>query len=367
MNHERLMMIQSAAQAEPQRTRSSRGKGFPEDDSNKRREDRHRRHGHHGHHHHHRRHHKERTRQKEEGTEDRFCRFPSLKIELPPLSFPALGVCEVQEAPDFDTSCDELADDANPNQPQSHEPRSVVDRLRGEDGGIDLGLNRTDLGRVETESDYHNKKTRKMINYDPYGQQGKESTTFISHLACETTKLNRNNADDVDRIPFTFGDRGSTWRMIKLRKLDSGHARRPSKAQIFEQYATVWDYDLACMERDELESRKRKRENEWVYTPPESFMKKRKYHIMANKRAMKDVLRAKEEEEKLKHDDSEKAKGDDDQVVYMKKHGDVKVSKSQKLRNELKLAHLTSLDHAEPESYLSSISREQIESLTNSP
>ncbi|GAV28350.1 hypothetical protein PMKS-001821 [Pichia membranifaciens] len=273
MNHERLMMIQSASRAEPQRKRFSRDEEFQEDQVKRRRDNGHRRVGHHDHHHHRRRHHKE------ENKEDRSRRFPSLKIELLPLSFPAFDGCEVQEAPDFDTSCDEQPDDATPRLPQSHEPSTMVDRLRGEDGGIDLGLNRTDLGRIETESDYHNKKTRKMINYDPYGQQ----------------------------------------------------------------------------------------KSEWVYTPPESFMRKRKYHVMANKRAMKDVIREKKEEEKLKQDDSEEAEEDDGQVVLMKKYGDVKMSKSRKIRNELKLAHLTSLDHAESENYLSTISREQIESLTNSP
>lgn len=361
MNHERLMMIQSASRAEPQRKRSSRDEEFQEDQVKRRRDNRHRRNGHHDHHRHRRLHHKE------ENEEARSRGFPSLKIELLPLSFPTFDGCEVQEAPDFDTSCDEQPDDATPRLQQSHEPSTMVDRLRGEDGGIDLGLNRTDLGRIGTESDYHDKKTRKMINYDPYGQQRKESTTTASQVNSGTTKTNRDDVAHVDRIPFTFGDRGSTWRMMRLGKLDSGHTKRPSKAQIFEQYATIWDYDLACMERDELESRKRKRESEWVYTPPESFMKKRKYHVMANKRAMRDVIRVKEEEEKLKQDGSKEAGEDGGQVVFMKKHGDVKMSKSQKIRNELKLAHLTSLDHAESENYLSTISREEIESLTNSP
>lgn len=358
-------MIKSAVRAEESQKRRSR----EDEDSQGGRRSKHEKYSH-GHRRHHRHHHhscsrdqSERSPEANEKAQNK--RFPSLELELPPLSFPAFKDYEIQEAPDFDTSCDEQEPENDVKvREESSKPYTsptTIDRLRGEDGGIDLGLNRTDWGRIETENDYHDKKRRKMINYDMHGGQSSTSGT----TAVVEARKNLLN-ESIDQIPYTFGDRGSTWRMMKLGKLDSGYGRGPSKAKIFEQYATLWDYDLACMERDELEARKHKPKDEWIYTPPTSFMKKRRSHMMANRQAMREILQAKDEEEKMKESSMENGVNQDN-VLYMKKHGDIKMSKSKKLRNELKLAHLTALEQSESENYLTTISREQIESLTNSP
>jgi hypothetical protein len=275
-------------------------------------------------------------------------KYPKLHISAP-LIIAGFDNYLIQESPDFNTSSEESE---TLEEEKTHIiSKTRLDRIRNDDGTIDLGLNRSDLGKIDDENTYHNKKSRKMINYDG-----------IAIPKTPREKLNilkENSAVDEYEIPFEFGDRGSTWRMMKLNKLN----KRPSKSEIFGQYATLWDYELACLERDELESRKHKSKHKWVYKPSSSFIEKRKFHVFANKQVLKGLLKEKEEKNTVLVKDEENG-DNENSVIKMKKYSDVKLSKSKRLKNELKLAHLAALDYGDDDY---SLSREQVESLTNSP
>lgn len=282
--------------------------------------------------------------------------FPKLQgATLENISFPNFPDYKVQEAPDFDTSGEEVeeegdnnnsyGDDKHANEVADISSKYAIDRLRNETGGIDLGLHRTDFGKAET-SDSRDQKSRTMVNYDG----------IYLPKASESTENSRQSNTKDYKIPFEFGDRGSNWRMMKLNKLE----KRPSKSRIFEQYATLWDYELACLERDELESRKLKPKHKWVYKPSDKFIRERKYHISANNHAMKDLIKKKDVIESGPNVDD-----NDSNTLKIAKYDNIKISKSKRLKNELKLAHLTSLDYGNDSDMI--LSREQIESLTNSP
>lgn len=279
-------------------------------------------------------------------------KFPSLNIKLPELKFPKFEGYDIEIADNFDTSCEE--EDGEESAEESAEKSvRLIDRIRNSEGNIDLGLNKTDFGRLPNESDYHQKKSRKMINYDTYNNNSNNNAKEVK------TDI------DIEEIPFEFGDRGSSWRMMKLSKLEE-KGKKPSKSKILEQYSTLWDYKLACMERDEIKARKFKRKNEWVFKPSISFMRKKKYHDRANRIAMKDLIKKQEipemEEEKDIEDENNQFTN---RVIETKKYGDIKISKSKRIRNELKLSHLTSMDYNDPDEFTDTLSREKIESLTN--
>lgn len=279
-------------------------------------------------------------------------KFPSLNIELPELKFPKFEGYEIQIADDFNTSCEEEEEDSN--RETIDKSSRLIDRIRNEEGAIDLGLNKTDFGRLPNESDYHHKKSRKMINYDTYNNNNNNDNIVTTNKETKTDTV-------IQEIPFEFGDRGSNWRMMKLSKLEE-KGKKPSKSKILEQYSTLWDYELACMERDEIRARKFKRKNEWIFKPSISFMKKKKYHDHANKIAMKDLI--KKQGKPIEQEEQEDDKFND-RVIETKKYGDVKISKSKRIRNELKLSHLTSIDYNDPDEFTDTLSREKIESLTN--
>lgn len=355
MNPERLQMLQSLSQTFTSKRRNEQNRGTGNSKRPK-----------HRHHHRHTHNHKEHEDSTTIGTN----RPPNLNdIILPELSFPAFSKYDIQEAPDFNTSCEEEEEEKEEEEEVEKENDSnvandrrhtTIDRLRSENGGIDLGLNRTDLGRIESERDYHDKHTRKMINYETQPVELADSSSRTRSSVKSMLKL-----DDYE-VPFEFGDRGSNWRMMKLNKLDPSRGRNPpSKSKIFEQYSTIWDYELACLERDELEKRKHKGKRAWVYKPCKEFMNKRKYHLVANKKIVDDIV--KRENDAREEKGSNYGDEGDDRVVKMNKYSDVKISKSKKIRNELKLAHLTSLDYADPDEHTSRLTREQIEALTNSP
>lgn len=255
--------------------------------------------------------------------------FPKLsKLNLPKLEFPQFRDYRVIECPDFDTS----ADEEEVEEERKEEPsKNILDRIRREDGGIDLGIHKSNFGMESMEV----RNTRKMINYDVH-----EDKLNKEEITKETSTLYE--------IPFEFGDRGSRWRMMKLEKL----GKDPNDEDILSQYATMWDYELACLEMNELKSRESKPRKEWVFKPSEEFCKSREVHIIANNIAMKKLKKNK--------NDISYTNDDDGNVIEMKKYQEK--SKSKKLKNELKLAHLMSMDN-EFEDF--TISRDQIESLNN--
>lgn len=262
-------------------------------------------------------------------------KFPKLSgLQLPGLKFPGFPDYKIIECPDFNTSAE--------SEDEDRKETSILDRLRVEDGGLDLGIHKSNFGiqRGEIEK---TKTTRKLINYDGYKGE---------IPAIEEEKPTAVRKEEKYEVPFEFGDRGSRWRMMKLDKLGVD----PRKEDIFEQYATLWDYQLACLEREELKKRKWKAEEDWDFKPSDEFIASREGHLLANKLAMKDISSGKGGVR-----DGENVSGEDN-VVEMKRYDNVRSSRNKRLKNELKLAHLTSMDN-EFEDF--TISRDQIESLTN--
>lgn len=277
-------------------------------------------------------------------------KYPSLAQFNAKLVFPKFPDYKIVEVSDFDSSNEESDDNEKDERNDLSSQRcqyqilpkegvSRLDRIRGLDGTIDLGLQRSDFAKDEIPD----MKTRKLISYDDEGKvelkRGEPNTKVLTPSGGSVG------------INFEFGDRGSSWRMMKLSKL----GKNPSESKIFEQYATLWDYQLACEEREELESRKIKKRSEWLYGPSQKLLASREEHVKMNMEVVKGF--------KSKGDD--RGRNTSDRVIKMKRYGDVKTSKSKKLKNELKLAHLTSLDYDDDNGF--ALSREQIESLTTSP
>lgn len=290
-------------------------------------------------------------------------KFPKLTHEKP-LFFPTFTEFIIEEAPDFNTSCEEDMEEEEKGKEGEekwiYNNKNIIDRIRTREGNIDLGLNKTDFGRITGSDDLnHDKKRRRMINYDDFTKTREKTDQEKVMRDKEEEEKEEEKEESKFKIPFEFGDRGSTWRMIKLNKLSSINDKRPKNEKILEQYATLWDYELACLERDELERRKFVSRKEWIFKPSDSFINKRDKHIKYNNCAIKAINNKKAKVDMKKIDD-------EPSVIEIKKMGNVKMSKSQRLKNELKLVHLTNMDYLEDDDYIT-ISREQIESLTNSP
>ncbi|CAH2353389.1 hypothetical protein CLIB1423_10S03884 [[Candida] railenensis] len=84
----------------------------------------------------------------------------------------------------------------------------------------------------------------------------------------------RNDSHDFDlpkiSIDYKFGDAGSSWRMIKLKRTLEAIKERSSKSKtdiILERYGTEIEYDVATQERNELDQRKNKPKSHWIYEP----------------------------------------------------------------------------------------------------
>lgn len=217
-----------------------------------------------------------------------------------------------------------------------------IDRIRLPDGSIDLGLAKhLPIGRTDME-----RKRRKMINYDT-------RPTFKENE--EEKEESKAEEDKGYGISFEFGDRGSSWRMMKLSKL----SKNPSKEEIFKTYATLWDYELACMERDEMEERRKgKSRHLWKLRPNEKFLKSKKAHYAVNKSIMGKIEPKWNADKKRR----EAANDEEDAVIEIKKHS-APISKSQKIRNELKLAKLIAMDYDAEEDDI--LSREAVERLAD--
>lgn len=276
--------------------------------------------------------------------------YPSLSKFNDKLIFTNFPDYEVEEASEFITSCEEEGDEEEEEERDNDKLiRNNIDKIRDSKGGIDLGLNMTDLGRVDDDRVIQRERgSRKMINYEM-----NENVQDFDLLSNGDADIKHNEYI----LPFEFGDRGSNWRMIKLNKL----GRNPEHGKILEQYSTIWDYKLACLERDEVESRKRKSKSKWVFKPSKEFMRERRKYVVENDHIVKNILKEKMD----KYQDTLKMGEDDKNVITMKKYNNLKISKAQQIKNELKLAHLSNLDYNDIDDY--AMSREQIESLTNSP
>lgn len=298
-------------------------------------------------------------------------RFPSLSFTLPPLQFSAFPGYKIEEAPDFDTDNEEVpmiqnltreslvsggVVDTPSELNNTVDGKHVIDRIRMDDGSIDLGLQKhLPSSSIETP---HSKR-RKMINYDT---RPSITNSAVNEKMTELpVKTDKSKKEEVETIPFEFGDRGSTWRMLKLSKLPPN----PTSEDIFTTYATLWDYELACMERDELDARKRgKSRDRFVSKPNRKFMESKRAHYAVNKSIMGKYNGNRNDVHRATNVDSTEDVDEGGAVIEIKKHR-APMSKSQKLRNELKLAKLVAMDYDADDDDI--MSREMVESLAESP
>lgn len=272
-------------------------------------------------------------------------KYPNIPKPTTPLVFKNFPNHVIEETSDFNTSNEEDEEGGEEIKSEINTTTSRLDRIRQSDGTIDLGLSKTDINY--NKDDFKNKR-RKMINYDTRQPVIKETREIIS-----------NDKPRIEyEIPFKFGDDGSNWRLMKLNKLRQGN-KNPSDELIFQHYATIWDYQLACLEDEEIKERKFKSKSKWIYKPDKKFMNERRKHYAVNRATVKN----------FQNDDNNSFNNtsrfiDDKNVIEIKKPN-VKLSKSQRLKNQLKLAHLTEMEYDNENGF--SISRDVIESITDSP
>lgn len=87
-----------------------------------------------------------------------------------------------------------------------------------------------------------------------------------------STKSQRDSSFDLPKISieYKFGDAGSSWRMMKLKRTLEAIKEQGSKSKtdiILERYGTEVEYDVAVQERTEIDERKTKPRSEWIYEP----------------------------------------------------------------------------------------------------
>lgn len=151
---------------------------------------------------------------------------------------------DIIEAPDFIPSDDESSLNAN-----------TINRIKGKDGHINL-----------ITGDVIDSKQRQKGFEAVEMDENDSKNTDDGNTSIQASKHNKSILD----VDYTFGDRGSNWRMIKLENIikESRYGEKSVESEAMNRYGDLALFYIAMEEREELQRRKRTRDkSKWVFKP----------------------------------------------------------------------------------------------------
>lgn len=232
---------------------------------------------------------------------------------------------DIIEAPDFVPSDDESLINTH-----------TINRIKSKNGHINL------LVGTSTHSGTHKR------GFEETEREGNQKSNATDH-----SRMRKQGGSSALDVNYSFGDKGSHWRMMKLEKiLEAGRSSgRSMEGEAMERYGDLVLFYIAMEEREELQRRKEIRDkSRWVFKPTGWIA--RKHGLLVDRLSAKDS-------DRNERGEIEKKQVDEAQIQMMKakirKLPDFKEKETQykKLRREydetVRGKSLSTGSHKQPE------------------
>ncbi|ODV93353.1 hypothetical protein PACTADRAFT_82692 [Pachysolen tannophilus NRRL Y-2460] len=174
--------------------------------------------------------------------------------------------------------------------------------------------------------DSNDKKENRFVIEKNLNDKGlKESVPSSKQSSVTVTKSKTKSQSRLFDVPYEFGDSGSSWRMMKLRRIydQAKEAKKPVEIIALERYGNLLEFDIAREEEQELNDRLINPGKTYKLKPDGSFYNKREF-VGDNTQSI-----ANEDEQDAEQKEEEKA-------VVVVTQSDLNKAKSELIRAKLR-------------------------------